>query len=444
LGACRFLTGMTRTAPFLIALLVALLVPAVASADWLPVEEVGNIEESDQEFRTAANDRGDAIVLWRDNGGIRVSVSRRGGPFGPALSVPGSKGGVGADVDVNEDGRAIVWWRDFVPGSGFRIELAGLKVDGGFGKPRVVTPASEYLTFSPVIGPGGRFAFVYSTGQRLRPVYARVAPPSGRLGPRITLASGSIRPVQLYYLGNRPMIDYLQASDDYSRVRERQIGSGGARVLLTIPKHGIVAMDTASNGAQVALWSGGNTDTPPTRPLMAATRRPDRAFGKAETLDNRLPPQEYAVAVGRRGEALVAWRDWNESTTEDGPSPTPDLHPATIVYSYHWAGTGFSARGRIRVDGDNAAVENLSAAMNSDGLGVLAWNGGRFTGMDRRLYTARIYRGDDPTVDPMTGFESALFNLDGVEVDERSRTVFGWVHGTKVLARRGTWGVNQP
>ncbi|MDQ3933923.1 MAG: hypothetical protein M3340_04755, partial [Actinomycetota bacterium] len=149
---------MTRRLLALTALVVALVCPAAASADWLPIEEVGTIGPSDQQFHTAANDRGDAILAWGDGAAIKVAVSRRGEAFGAARTVPGSTGELKLleGVDLNEDGRAILWWREPVQGSGIRFKLVGLKVDGGFGRSRVVTPTDEYLSFEPVIGPGGR------------------------------------------------------------------------------------------------------------------------------------------------------------------------------------------------------------------------------------------------------------------------------------------------
>ncbi len=119
------------------------------------------------------------------------------------------------------------------------------------------------------------------------------------------------------------MVDYPQASDDYSRIREREIGRGGVRVIGTIPRNGTVVMDTATNGMQVALWTGGDSDGPK-RPLMGAVRRPGAVFGNGNLFENRVPPQEYAVAVSRTGAAIVAWREWNEPTTDDVPSSTPE------------------------------------------------------------------------------------------------------------------------
>jgi len=437
--------GMTRHLLALAALALALLVvPSAASANWLPIEELGTIEPSDQEARTAANDRGDAIVLWRDSRGIQVSVSKRGGPFGAARRVPGSKGGTSAGVDVNEDGRAIIWWREFVPEFRQRVKLVGLKIDGGFGKPRVVTPTSDYLTFDSVIGPGGRFAFLYTAGQRFRPVYARVAPPSGKLGRRITLASGSTRSHDLWYVGNRPMIAYTQASDDYSRLRERQIGSGGTRTIANLPKHASLDLDTASNGAQAALWTSGSTDSSVKRPLVAATRRAGRTFGKGQVLDVRVPPQEYDVAIARSGAASVAWREWNESTTEDGESPTPEYRPGRIITSYRPARGVFGALRGFRPDEESAFVGALSVDVASSGYSVLSFGARRFAGIQGRMYAATSNRGDEHEVTPITDFGDPGGLLTDAHIDERQRTVLGWIADRRVVARRGDFSVSQP
>ena len=172
----------------------------------------------------ASNDRGDAVALWRDSRGIQVAVSRRGGAFGPARTVPRSRGGLAADVDLNEDGRALIWWRAGDTTCCVRAYIVGLKVDGGFGRTRAVTPRTDYLTFDAAIGRDGRFFFTYTTGQRFRPRYARVAPPSGRLGRRITIATGEVTPRQLWYVGKRPYLAYTRASDDHRKLFERRVG----------------------------------------------------------------------------------------------------------------------------------------------------------------------------------------------------------------------------
>lgn len=429
---------MARHLRALVAVLAVLLTPSAASAAWLPIEEVGNVRPSSQTLHMASNDRGDTILLWGNfQRGLKVAISKRGGPFGEARTVPGSGDAGSAGVDVNEDGRAIVWWTEFVPGKGQRIKLVGLKVDGGFGKPRLVTPTGSFLSFDSVIGPGGRFAFIYSTSSR-EPTYARVAPPSGKLGRRVTLASGSIAPAELWYLGNRPMIAYRQASDDYGTLRERQIGSGGGRVIATIPKNGRVELDTASNGTQVAFWTGssGNTEREK-QPLVAAVRKPHARFGRDSTLETRIPPQEVAVAVARNGAALVAWHEWNESTTEGDPSPTPEYTPGRIAYSFHPPRGTFDPVQAFQPEPENRVVDSLSADVASSGLAVLAVDGGRFEGDQRRLYAATIDDGGSPSVTPMADFDRPVFLAHRIEIDERDRTAFGWIDETKVLARRG-------
>ena len=427
---------MARTPVTLAAVALALLCPSAAcAADWLPVEEVGRIQPSDQQMRLAANDRGDAVVLWKDSRGIQAAVSRRGGAFGKPLKVPGSAGAWFGDVILNEDGRAIVYWQEAVDDSRFRVYLAGLKVDGGFGKARAVTPADPNVTFDPAIGPGGRFAFVYTLGQSSRPAYARVAPPSGKLGPRITLATGSIGPCQVWYAGNRPMVDYVQASDDWGTVRERQIGRGGTRVVATGP--GCPMMDTASNGAQVAAWMPGDTEGPAS-PILASVRRPGHVFGKAQQLDFRTRPQVAAVAVAPSGAATVAWREWNEPAEEGEPSPTPQYTPGNIITAYRPAGGSFGATRSFRPDAENARIEGLAADIDSTGTAVLSWNGTRFAGIQRRLYTAVQVAGGEPEVTPMTDFTNLFFAYHRAEIDEKGRAVFGWVDGRDVLAQRGT------
>ncbi len=236
------------------------------------------------------------------------------------------------------------------------------------------------------------------------------------------------------------MIAYRQASDDHTRLRERRIDGGGARVIATVPRDGVVVLDTASNGTQAALWTGNGA--PEKQPLVTAVRRAGGTFGKGHLLDNRIPPQVMAVAVARSGAAVVAWHEWNEPTTEDGGSDTPEYTPGRIITSFRQAGRPFSALQSFRPDPENASIESLSADVESDGLAALAWNATRFQGIQRRLYTATINNGDPPEVTPMTDFDNLGFRLDAVHVDERQRTVFGWIDETKVLAQRGRWAVS--
>ena len=366
-----------------------------------------------------------------------MAVSRRGGAFGKPRVVPSSKGGWSVQVILNEDGRAIVHWREFVAEFAVRVHLVGLKVDGGFGKPRAVTPAHQYVGFDAAIGPGGRFTIVFAVGGAARPVYARIAPPSGRLGRRIRVATGGITAKALWYQGNHPMIAYTQASDDHGTLREREIGSGRTRVIANVTEDGVLVMDTASNGTQIAVWTGGDTDTAPERPLMAATRRPSGVFDNPQQLDFRLPPQEYGVAVARSGAAIVSWREWNESTTDDDPSPTPQYDPGKVITSYRPPGGRFGATQSLRPETDNAVIEGLSADIDSTGTAVLGLSGGRFAGAQRRLYTAILDEGGDPQVTPMTDFDDLGFRFHRVEIDERGRTAFSWIDGNDVVARRG-------
>jgi hypothetical protein len=426
---------MTRLTIALIAVTAVLLSPSAASADWLPIEEVGTIRSSNQQYTMVANDRGDAVAMWGDDRGVRVSVSRRGGAFGKQRMVPGSKGGYDARAILNEDGRAIVHWRKFVARARQRIEVVGLKVDGGFGKPRAVTPSAEYITFRAGIGPGGRFVIVYTITPELRPIYVQVAPPSGRLGRRITLASGTIRVHDLWYLGTRPMIAWTQPSDSYSKLREREIGRG-VRFVATLPKNSTVRMDTASNGGQVAVWTDGSTDGPK-QPLLAATRRPGANFGKPQLLDTRVPPQEIDLAIAPSGAAFVAWREWNESTTEDGPAPTPEFTPGRIVTSYRSPGGRFGALGGFRPDEEPVRVEGLGVDIASGGQALLAFSAVRFS--QARFYVADQNQSDEPKVTPMTEASEGGYGL--AEIDERARAAVSFVVFVRneVRARRGSF-----
>jgi hypothetical protein len=433
---------VTRTPLVLLALAFALVAPATASAAWLPIEDLGDIEFTDSEHVLAANDRGDAVAVWKDGRGIQVAVSRRGAAFGPARRVPGTSSGLLAGVGVllSEDGRALIHWRRYDP-SAFtqRAYVAGLKVDGGFGTTRSVTPAANYLAFEPAIGPGGRFAFTYAThtvNGQFKPMYARSAPPSGRLGPRRTIASGAISVRDVYYLGERPYVAYTRNADGHSHLFERRVDPlGRSRSVANLPRNGSLDLDTASNGTQAAVWSAGNLGESTKRPLFAAVRRAGGLFHGQE-IDNRLPPQDIDVAVARSGAALVAYREFNESTTEDTPPPPGQTEPGRIVTSYKPARGSFRATRAFRPVAEAPNVGGLNADIDSDGLAVLGFGVVRYAGVEGRPYVALIDRGGDPDLTPIGENDGKSFGVL-VAIDERDRTVASWRDEDSVFAMRG-------
>jgi hypothetical protein len=192
------------------------------------------------------------------------------------------------------------------------------------------------------IGPAGRFTFTYP-GHRFEDLYARSAPPSGKLGPARLVASGQVSTAALWYQGTQPRVLYGLGQEDYQRLRERRIGAGGpSRVVADhLPNAPRYAVDTASNGVQVAAWSsypGSNAK----EPLVVGIRRPGRAF-KVQQLDFRVPPETLDVAAAPSGAAEIAWGEWNPPTDDD-PPPTPEYAPGgRIVTAYRPAGGPFGA-----------------------------------------------------------------------------------------------------
>lgn len=423
-----------------LATATALLFSPAASADWLPIEKLGDIRQTGVEHTLVANERGDAIAVWKDGRGIRVAVSRRGGAFGDAREVPGDDGLVsGVGADLSEDGRALIYWRRFNTSKGTqRGYVAGLKVDGGFGTTRAVTPAAEYLSVDFAIGPGGRFTIVYSTGTRFRPTYARSAPPSGELGQRRKLATGAISVRDIWYLGLHPYLAWTRGADDYSKLFERRIDPfGSARQIASLPRNGILALDTASNGTQAAVWTSGDTEGPK-RPLRAAVRRAGGVF-EGERIARRLPPQVLDVAVARSGAALVSWRDFNESTTEDTEPPPRQAEPGRVVTSYRPAGGSFRAKRSFRPDTVATDIRDLGGDITSDGLAVLGFAAVRYEGIVGRPYVVVIDEGGDPDIKGLGKVRSSV-NPARVAIDRRSRAVASWVDEQRVRGMRGDFG----
>jgi hypothetical protein len=436
---------VARSALVLAVLALTLLAPSAASAAWLPIEDLGDIEFTDSEHTLAANDRGDAVELWKDGRGIRVAVSRRGGAFGPARKVPGATGLLSnVGVLLNEDGRALIHWRRFnTADSTQRGYVVGLKVDGGFGTTRPVTPAAAYLAFEPAIGPGGRFAFTYAVDDRgsaaLKPMYARSAPPSGRLGPRRTIASGAILVRAVNYVGTRPYVVYTRNADGHTHLFERRADPlGGARSVANLPRNANLDLDTASNGTQAAVWSAGTGGEETKRPIFAAVRRAGGVF-RGREIDNRLPLQDVDVAVARSGAALVAYREFNESTTEDTPAPPGQVEPGRIVTSYRPAGGSFRATRAFRPVPEARDVGGLNADIDSGGLAVLGFGAVRYAGIEGRPYVALIDRGGDPDLTPLGENDGKSFGAQ-VGIDERGRTLVSWRDEDTVFAMRGSFG----
>jgi hypothetical protein len=434
---------MTRTRAVLIALTLALLVPSSASAEWLPIENLADIQRNDftsGELAFDANDRGDAVVLVLDARGIRAYVSKRGGPFGPARQVPGVAGNVAfPGVLLNEDGRALIHWRRSNPADFTeRAYVVGMKVDGGFGTTRPVTPTANGLMFEPAIGPGGRFAIVYATGPSFKPLYGRAAPPSGKLGARRTIAAGRSWLRAVWYPGARPYVAFTRTADNDTKLFERRVDPPAAsRQIASLPRFADLKLDTASNGMQAALWSGGNTEGPE-RPLVAAVRRTGEKF-KTQTIADRLPPQVSAVAVSRSGAAMAAWRDFNESTTEDDPAPTGQATPGRIFTSYRAPGGAFRQPRDFRPDTERADIPGLSIDISSDGLAALGFKTERYAGIQGRPHVVLIRAGGEPEITPIGDIRDTAGGA-AVEVDERERVTSMWTDSDRVHAMRGDFG----
>lgn len=311
-------------------------------------------------------------------------MSRRGGPFGPARKVPGSEGAWTAGVVVNEDGRALIHWRIFVGESHERVHIAGLKIDGGFGKTREVMPRVGQVA----IGPGGRFTLVYvPPGERFRGVYARMAPPSGKLGPPTKIATRPVAVRQVWYVGNQPYVAYTQESEGHGKLRERRIGVGGpSRVIANLPARSTLVLDTASNGVQAAVTTGTGS------PLLAAVRGPGGVF-KWQRLETRFAPQELDVAVARTGAATVAWGDWIEPLINDEPSPTP-WPPGEMYTAYRPAGGSFGEVRAFRPDPKPSWNTDFAVEMNSRGTSIL--------GLSKRMVIQR--KGGEPEVTRIADF----------------------------------------
>ena len=434
---------MTRTRAVLIALALALAVPPTASADWLPIETLAGIKrnvDTSGEVAFAGNGRGDAVAVVRDARGIRVYVSRRGGPFGAARQVPNVPRYVAnLGVLLNEDGRALIHWYSFNT-TDFKSQgyVVGMKVDGGFGKTRPVTPASNDLIFEPAIGPGGRFAIVYTAGKGFKPLYARAAPPSGKLGPRRTIASGRTWVREVWYPGSRPYIAYTRNTDEHMKLFERRIDpTNQSRVIANLPKFADLKLDTASNGMQAALWSGGS-GVEADRPLVAAVRRPGETF-RTSVLADRMPPQVTAVAVAPSGAALAAWRDFNEATTEDTPPPSGQAEPGRIFTSYRAPGGSFRDPRAFRPDTERADIPSLSVDISSDGLAALGFRTERYAGIQGRPHVVLIREGGKPDITPIGVIRDTAGGA-AVRVDERERIAALWTDNDEVKAMRGDFG----
>lgn len=196
-------------------------------------------------------------------------------------------------------------------------------------------------------------------------------------------------------------------------------------------------IDTASNGAQVAYWSIGNTDGP-RAPLMVAVRGANGFFRNAQQLDFRVPPQEVDVAIAPNGAAHVAWGEWNESTTEDGESPTPEYSPSgRILTSYRPPKEAFGEPRAFRPDPEPAQITGLSTDVDSRGTAIMSFGANRFAGIQRRGFTAVQYEGDEPEAIPMTGFDEG--GSGRADIDERGRTVMVGATTDRVLGRRGAF-----
>jgi hypothetical protein len=408
--------------------------PAAASAHWGEIERIGP-ERAEQPLPVvlAGNARGDAVAAWQAESDVEVAISRRGGPFAPARRVPGSRNGRTVAIDLNERGKAIIAWveGDLTATTHGRVHVAGLHVDRGFGRSRPITSsAANRALYDVMIGPRGQSAVVYDDGQsRLGLLRARAAGPLGRFGPvrrfgdRSELVALSFRDRRfhvLYHRESRP-----------GTLRERAVAAGAdSHVVRAEPRDGEIAVATAPNGRQAAIWrNGGKT--------FAGTRAPGRHFVGRKVMDG-VPGGTLDVDIAPSGAAIAAWSDRDD----DGGGTHVEPAPGSIVTTYRPPDESFRDVRAFRPTAVPVFVMGIALAVDSKGRSVIGWEAQPQMGAVVRSYAAFQVRGGEFRDVRRLGTGFATYR--GAAIDARGRAHLAWeqeVPGGQEAAARQVWAI---
>lgn len=270
----------------------------------------------DGDVALAGNSRGDAAVVYVQDGRLMLAAARAGGRFGTPHAIPGSRRGYSPRVAMDEAGRALVVWSYFdnsdPPGPQIRDDgccygarLTVRSPSRHFRRVQALTPRGGGAAPGAIAIAGGRVAVAFTSG---RGAVVRSAARGKRLGKGLVLARSAI-PLGVAALVTGPVVT-LARYDAQGGVSllERRVKRGRRGPLRSVAPHlpggAAVAIATNARGDQALAWHPYYDISPP--PVYAGTRTRGGRFHPRKIADEGpvFPP---LVTIAPSGAAAVAW-----------------------------------------------------------------------------------------------------------------------------------------
>ncbi len=287
----------------------------------------------------AADDDGDAAVVWEQDGAVVVRRISASGAVGPLLTISGPRAG-NPSVAVEPTGRALVSWTEY-RNETYLARARYVGADGALGPELALGGSSADRTAVAVDRAGG--AIVVWTGDDYRQVTARRLRP-GSMAEPLTIAAPAAgvgygaASVTLDADGDA-VISYRQAHptepDGFLVRRLGRTDDLGAAIRVTPPGHNVTfyaALATDLDGDSVLAWSRRTEGV-----LADVHSRTISRTGELGEITSFGAGDRPAVTLDDDGDGLVAWQ-------AAGPS---------WAFMGVWAST-------VHRDGRFGAVEQLS------------------------------------------------------------------------------------
>jgi hypothetical protein len=418
-----------RLAGTLLALaMVALAAASPAEAVWSH-ERVASGAADYGEVALAANERGDAALLFERRPGLSLALARPGGNFGRPRAVPRVGDESDAGVAVDERGDVLVVWNyndHTKPAPSFsrdddcceRIRVALLpKGAKRFSGPKTLGPAGTdaYLQAFSLVN--GRVGIGWSEGGQ---VVARFSRRGLRLGGAVrasgdqALAAAPLRTAPVLTFWRYRYTGGLTVS---WTLFDLVVPGGRApvvrKLLSRVGQTPSIGLAANSHGDQVLAWS------------QPTGRNSYDVFAGARTRGAQFHPRLLSragsfdvpgISIGRTGSAVVAWTDSMRIFTAARP-----------------AGHGFGKAIVFRQRRKNAFVSELQVASDVAGRAVLSWRQESAQSFEREHAALRSRGGrmlNERDFGPVSNFGSP----ETTALDEHGIARVAWANGPPYVA----------
>ncbi len=358
--------------------------------------------------RVAMDSAGDVIVVWDDNSGgalgtstepkVFASIKSAGGGFGaPVAASTADAGGTSPAVGMDSRGDAVLAYATKTASGATHVMTAFAPPGGPFGDPTDITDPNDSVSGwgapNLSVSPDGHAALGFNAITGCGPpstectleVKAATAPPGGPFGTPTTVS-----PVDE---AGEP---FLQGPSSFSSVATDDSGDAAVGYVgsttpegssfstqstaeVTFSDEGAPFIFTGSIGSPPMAWgpavafngsreavaiAASGTSSASATGLDAAVRLPGAGFGLTQALSPVGINGQLAVSgdLGSDDESLGAW----VTSTSSGDS--------AIEAAFRSPGTQFGATGLVTgTTGQAATAQQLSAAIDGAGDGVIVW-----------------------------------------------------------------------